>query len=135
MPKPFGLSKAERLKSRKQIETLFEKGKSFTVFPVRVSYSFELNREKAGAQIGVSASKRVFKKAVDRNRIKRLLREAYRLQKSNLAASLKQKEIRAIIFFIYIDKTIATFETIQAAMHQCLKKLQQKSASIHENPA
>ena len=78
MVKRFGLGKSERLKSRKQIEELFLSGNNFSQFPIRVSYQFEAS-EKPTFQIGVSASKKYFKKAVDRNRIKRLLRETYRI--------------------------------------------------------
>ena len=85
MAKTFGLGKRERLKSRKQIDNLFAEGKSFAVFPIRVTYSFMPTDGDALVQIGVTVSKRNFKKAVDRNRIKRLFREAYRLQKAELA--------------------------------------------------
>jgi ribonuclease P protein component len=125
MAKQFGFGKKEKLKSRKQIDELFEKGKSFTVFPLRVSYSFA----PAAApilQAGVTASKRNFKKAVDRNRIKRLLREAYRLQKMELDLEVKQRSVKGFIFFMYTDKTIAPFITIKEAMALSLKKLLQK---------
>ena len=84
MAKVFGLSKKERLKSRTQIEFLFEKGRTITVFPIRMNFLFLEAEKPHQAVIGVTASKRYFKKAVDRNRIKRLLREAYRLQKKGV---------------------------------------------------
>src|SRR5438309_2863389 len=80
MAKQYGFGKTDRLKSRKQIDELFARGKSIVVFPVRVSYRF-FSSEAIILQAAVSVSKKHFKKAVDRNRIKRLLREAYRLQK------------------------------------------------------
>ena len=133
MAKQFGFGKKEKLKSRKQIDELFDKGKSFTVFPLRVSYSFA----PASApilQAGVTASKRNFKKAVDRNRIKRLLREAYRLQKMELDQEIKQRSVQGFIFFMYTDKTIAPFITIKDAMALSLKKLLQKLPK-HEGSA
>jgi ribonuclease P protein component len=126
MAKPLGLGKKERLKSRKQIDALFASGKSFVQFPLRVTYSFFTAEDEALAQIGVTASKRNFKKAVDRNRIKRLLREAYRLQKSGLADALKKNGKKGYLFFMYTDKTITSFDVIKTTMNQCLKKLQQK---------
>lgn len=123
MVKRFGFPKSERLKSRKQIDALFEQGKSFAVFPIRVTYQFFPNAEKAGLQVGVSASKRFFKKAVDRNRIKRLLREAYRLQKEDLQTQLKTTGIQGIVFFLYTDKTVASFDVVKIAVAKCLKKL------------
>ncbi len=132
MPKRFGFSKAERLKSRKQIDELFAKGKSITVFPVRVIYQFS-SSEVGSLQVGVSASKRHFKKAVDRNRVKRLLREAYRLQKEELVQQVKASKKAGNVFFIYTDKTIADFETIKAAMNKCLQRLNNLIQS--ENPS
>ncbi len=123
MPKPFGLSKTERLKSRKQIDELFEKGRGFSQFPIRVSYQFTTAVDGPLLQIGVTASKRHFKKAVDRNRIKRLLREAYRLQKQLVLPALEVSGKSGIVFFIYTDKTILPFATIKEAMAKCLKRL------------
>ena len=133
MAKPFGLGKKEKLKSRKQIDTLFATGKSFTVFPIRVTYRFLPTEEEPPAQIGVTVSKRYFKKAVDRNRVKRLLREAYRLQKPELAAQLQQAKLKAYLFFIYTDKTIAPFDVFKTAMSACLRKLQHKLDTVHED--
>jgi len=133
MPKRFGLPKSERLKSRKQIDALFAGGKSFAQFPIRVSYQLSSAAEKSGLQIGVTASKRYFKKAVDRNRIKRLLREAYRLQKGDVLLQLKTAQKSGIVFFIYTDKTIVSFITIKEAMAKCLKRL--SSIAANENPS
>ena len=71
MAKPNGFGKTEKLKSRKQIDDLFARGKSFAIPPIRVSFQFLPAQEKPVFQAGVTASKRNFKKAVDRNRIKR----------------------------------------------------------------
>ncbi len=128
MVKRFGLPKTERLKSRKGIDTLFAKGKSFAVFPVRVTYQFTPSAE-GGLQVGVTASKRNFKKAVDRNRIKRLLREAYRLQKEELQATLKASGKSGAVFFLYTGKTLPTFEEVKGAMAKCLQKLTKIASS------
>ncbi|AFR35159.1 ribonuclease P protein component [Riemerella anatipestifer] len=68
--------KSERLKSKKDITSLFEKGKWQTCGNIRLIFT-----EAGASKIGVSVSKRYFKKATDRNRVKRLLRECYRLNK------------------------------------------------------
>lgn len=122
MVKRFGLSKTERLKSRKQIDKLFAGGRAFVVFPIRVTYLFASGEEQ-GVKMGVTVSKRAFKKATDRNRVKRLLREAYRLQKEELQTAVQRHEKSASVFFIYTGKTIASFPEIKAAMAKCLKKL------------
>jgi ribonuclease P protein component len=126
--KRFGISKAERLKSRKRIDTLFERGKSFAVFPVRVTYQFTPSAE-GGLQVGVTASKRNFKKAVDRNRIKRLLREAYRLQKEALQNTLKASGKNGAVFFLYTGKTLPSFEEVKEAVAKCLQKLNKLASS------
>jgi ribonuclease P protein component len=134
MAKPFGLSKTEKLKSRKKIEALFANGKSFAMFPIRVTYVFlSVDDNKPLVQIGVTASKRYFKKAVDRNRIKRLLREAYRLQKTELVGALEKANTKVYLFFMYTDKNITSFDVVKTAMNHCLKRLQQKLPAVNEN--
>ncbi|RYZ22547.1 MAG: ribonuclease P protein component [Chitinophagaceae bacterium] len=122
MPHRFRFPKAERLKSRKQIDKLFAGGKAFSVFPVRTIYQFTA-AEKGSLQAGVTASKKHFKKAVDRNRVKRLLREAYRLQKEELYLQVNTSKKAVSLFFIYTDKTIADFDTIKTAMAKSLQRL------------
>jgi ribonuclease P protein component len=122
----FTFNKNEKLKSRKQLTTLFAEGKSFTVFPLKVFYTKTNATEKSSCRIGVSATKRNFKKAVDRNRIKRLLREAYRLNKTELV-SLTQNNCRQLaVFFLYIDKELPEFNLLQTKMQVALQKLIQK---------
>ena len=109
MAKTFGLNKNEKLKSRKAVEELFARGKSQNIFPIRVSYQFfPVEAEgQAGLQIGVSVSKRYFKKAADRNRIKRLLREAYRLQKNELLQLVKAQNKKGSVFFYLHRQNLA----------------------------
>ncbi len=78
----YTFPKREKLKSKKLIEQLFSEGKSVTAFPLRLIYLKTPLNYDVKAQTGVSVSKRHFKRAVDRNRIKRLMREAYRLNKA-----------------------------------------------------
>lgn len=131
--KRFGFARKEKLKSKKQIEELFLNGKNFSVFPLRVTYHIQ-SAEETLVQVGVTAGKKYFKKAVDRNRIKRLLREAYRLQKNDLAKALQQRNQKAFIFFMYTGKTVASFSVIKEAMNQCLKRLE-KNSGTNEQPS
>jgi ribonuclease P protein component len=123
------LGKAEKLKSRKQIELLFAEGKGFTAFPVKVVYLVRqkdgpaVDNENAAVQVGVSASTRHFKHATDRNRIKRWLREAYRQQKHELVETAEQKGIGLSVFFIYLDKTMPGYDLLFDKMRYCLKRL------------
>ncbi|MGZ3950541.1 MAG: ribonuclease P protein component [Flavisolibacter sp.] len=121
--KRFGFGRKEKLKSRKQIENLFLTGKSFSMFPLRVTYKF-MPSETSTIQVGVTAGKKYFKRAVDRNRLKRLIREAYRLQKADLAEVLKQKQQSAAVFFMYTGKTLSDFPLIKETTNKCLERLQ-----------
>lgn len=131
--KRFGFGRKEKLKSQKQIEELFLSGKNFSVFPLRVTYQF-LPSEETTVQVGVTAGKKYFKKAVDRNRIKRLIREAYRLQKNDLIERLKHKRQKGFLFFMYTDKTITSFSNIKEAMSKALDRLE-KLTLTNENPS
>ncbi len=121
--KRFGYGKKEKLKSRKQIEELFLNGKSFSSFPLRITYQF-IPSEESSLRVGVTAGKKYFKRAVDRNRIKRLIREAYRLQKNELVQTVKQKGQKGFLFFVYTGKAIPSFEVVKEAMNKCLKRLE-----------
>ena len=134
MGKQFTLGKEERLKSRKQIETLFDKGKSFVVNPFRVY--FIVNRElpiqkgERGLKFGIGVSAKNFKKAVDRNRIKRLTREVWRLQKNEIREKVKESQRQLNVFFIYTGKELPDFTTVKDKVAIALKKLADK---IDEN--
>ena len=134
MRKQFTLGKEERLKSRKQIEQLFDKGKSIVVTPFRIY--FIVNRElpiqkgESGLKFGIGVSAKNFKKAVDRNRIKRLTREAWRLQKNEIAKKAKEAQRQLNVFFIYTGKELPDFTTVKDKVAIALKKLADK---IDEN--
>lgn len=133
MVKGATFGKVEKLKSRKEIDALFQTGRSLAQFPLRVRYAMAPAAEaEAGAQAGFTVSKKHFKRAVDRNRIKRLLREAYRLQKAPLLQTLMAQQQRLHLFFMHTDKTLPDFETLYAAVGRCLQALQQKISTPHE---
>jgi ribonuclease P protein component len=137
--KKFTLGKNERLKSRKQIEKLFAEGKSFVVNPFRIYFivngvpiaiGSSMVNGGNGLQFGVGVSAKNFKKAVDRNRIKRLTREAWRLQKNELKEKIKTTEKQLNVFFIYTGKELPDFITVKGKVAVALKKLADK---IDEN--
>jgi len=126
MMKQFTLGKQERLKSRKLIEELFSKGQRISVFPYRVFYQFQ---QKDGAsiknslQFGAGAGTRNFKKAVDRNRIKRLTREAWRLQNTKLKKKLDAHTHAMTVFFIYTGKELPAFDFVKEKTALIIEKL------------
>ena len=111
------LGKLERLKSKKLIEKLYEQGSSVKSFPLRMVYLQTKHTSDFPAQVGVSVSKRNFKSAVDRNRIKRLLRESYRLQKEILYDHLQNPYVFMIS---YLGKEEIKYEEMYAKMTKLL---------------
>ncbi len=107
--KTYTFGRAERLKSRKAIEHLFQEGKRFTITPFRVHYSIMADK---GLLTGTGASTRNFKKAVDRNRIKRLTKEAWRLQKNPLKEKLDQANRGLHLFLIYTGKELPDYKQV-----------------------
>ncbi|MCK4992675.1 MAG: ribonuclease P protein component [Bacteroidales bacterium] len=125
MVKEFSLSKNERLSSRKSISSLFETGRSIYAPPLRIIYKLEAEDPHALA-MAVSVPKRLFKRAVDRNLLKRRIREAYRLNKSDLYKTLEQKELKIKLVIQYQQKEIAGFHAIEEGLLKGMTKLLQK---------
>ncbi len=126
MAKKFTLGKSERLKSRKQIEQLFKSGQRFVIPPFRVFFSIQAGQQSSDfspLQAGFGASSRNFKTAVERNRIKRLAREAYRLQKNILYGKLKEQERKLNVFFIYTGKALPSYSEVYNSITMALSKL------------
>ena len=119
----FSYNKFEKLKSRKQIELLFAKGKSISAFPVKVFYLPVEHTPVHPVQVGVGVSARNFKKAVDRNTIKRRMREAYRLHKLPIHEHLVAQQKSVAVFILWIDKQMPTTLALQDLMPTVIEKL------------
>ncbi|MCG8582208.1 MAG: ribonuclease P protein component [Bacteroidales bacterium] len=119
----FTFKKNERLCSRTTIQELFTEGKSFVKYPFRVSYMPINSEEQCRAQILISVSKKRFKRAYKRNRLKRLSREAYRLNKSSLIGSLEEKNLKLAVAFIYLPSEMLDYASVEKGMKKALRKL------------
>lgn len=115
----YSYGKKEKLKSQKLVEILFSEGKSLSVYPLRMVFLKTNDSENVTIKCGVSVSKRNFKNAVDRNRIKRLLRETYRLNKikyfNNISSSYA-------FMILYISKDGIDFDSLDKKMNLLLDK-------------
>jgi ribonuclease P protein component len=115
----FTLPSAQRLKSKKSIDALFSNGQRLSVGSLRI---FHARNSVSGVCIGVGVSSKLFRRAVDRNRIKRQLRECYRLQKAILSQQASAPT-GIDIFFIYTDKEMPAYAQLFANMQKGLSKL------------
>ena len=117
----FSFQKAERLCSKKIIDKLFVQGKSVFVFPVKIVYLETKLPSGYLVQAAFTASKKNFKRAVQRNLIKRRMREAYRLNKSDFFDEIGEKQVA--VFFIYTGKAISEYSQIETAIKKGMRKL------------
>ena len=133
--KKNGLTKKERISSKKEIDLLFTEGKSFIVYPLRVVY-IERNCEKmpdeSVVSIMVSISKKKFKRAVKRNRLKRLIKESYRLNKSAFIEKIAYPPLEGAgggapkhisIAFLYLSNEEKPYIEIESAVQKALETL------------
>lgn len=114
------------------LEQLFREGKSFVVFPVKVIYLQPSEPLDYPVKMGVGVSGRHFKKAVQRNRAKRLLREAYRLHKLPLHTCLQTQNKQVAVFLLYIDKVLPDGRLLQQKMPAIITRLIKE---LHESTA
>ena len=117
-------TREERLKSRKAISSLFKGGRSFVAYPLRVVWreSSPYLAAMSRAQILVSVPKRNFKSAVQRNRLKRQIREAYRLQKEEFYNKLLASDLHISVMVSYIAKEPLPFADIVSGVTKLIRK-------------
>lgn len=116
----FRFPKEERLTKKKVIEDLFQKGASFSSFPLKVIFTTHPGKSTTKNQVLVTVPARTFKKATDRNTLKRRIREGYRLNKGLLTLPLTFS-----LAYIYIAKEILPSPTIHLAIQSSLRRLNQ----------
>lgn len=118
--------KSERLSKRDLLRNVFKEGKGRTYAPIRVIYRFNEDETVGALQVCTSVPKRIYAKATDRNRLKRQLREAYRLRKEPLKAKLEEKQRKMSVVLIFIGKEAVSFQALQKQMDRALNWLEGK---------
>ena len=118
----YTLTKAERVTGAKRVDALFASGKSFISYPLRVVYLQHEQSSIASCSILVTVPKKRVKKAVHRNRVKRLIRESYRLNKE-LVDDINLGNQSLDIAFVYVKDTESDYVEMQKAMQKALKQI------------
>lgn len=121
MDQSFG--KEEKLKSKKLIDTLFQEGKSLKTYPLKLVYFPITNPQITRFKTGVSVPKKLIKTAVGRNRIKRLMREAFR---KNKYLVINNSSRAHALMFIYISREEVSMEHLDKAMLKLLEKFKKQ---------
>ncbi len=106
----------EKLKNKERITQLFEEGKTLKAYPLKLIY-LSIDEQEVAIKVGVAVPKRSFKSAVKRNRIKRLMREAYRLNK---AIVFNNTQGNFAFLFLYLGKEMPSFDQIAPRMELLL---------------
>jgi ribonuclease P protein component len=116
--------KEERLCSKKQFDRLFAEGTSFLVYPLKVVFVKNENNTRFPVQAAFAVSKKIFKRAVKRNLLKRRMREAYRINKPEFYFQCGENKLALI--FIYIGKEVVGYRQIETAVIKAMKKVIEK---------
>jgi ribonuclease P protein component len=120
----YTFKKEERLCNKRLIDKLFHSGSSFLCYPFKASWLYHTEPQQYPAQILFSVSKKRYKHAVDRNLIKRCMRESYRLHKQQHLYSLLQNADKTIVLSVgYIGKEIAPYSLVEKKMLKMLSQL------------
>ncbi|MDA3929015.1 MAG: ribonuclease P protein component [Prolixibacteraceae bacterium] len=122
----YTFNKEERLCSKSELDRLFNGGKSVFSYPFKFVFNEVESEQLSPIRVVFSVPKRNFKKAVTRNLIRRRMREAYRLIKSEFYKEFTEVGINLSLMIIYVDKEIQAYPKIEKGMLKGMKKLTQK---------
>ena len=119
----FQFPKKQKLCSEKEIEILFKNGKSISENPFRAVWTFKENNDNSFVKLLIVVSKKRLKLAVDRNVIKRRIKEAYRLQKKQLELFLESNNQQLNLAIIYQQEEILDYKTLEEKINLLLVRL------------
>lgn len=126
MPAPrHTFSREERLSSRKLLEKIIAEGTSVHTPPFRLSWIAAELKSKFPAQIAIAVPKRFFKRAVDRNRIKRLVREVYRKNKSGIYALLQSKQLQCAMLVVFSGRKVPEYAEVEKKFLLTLQRFEE----------
>jgi len=128
----YSFRKEEKLCSQKIIGEIFLSGTSFLCYPLKVVWKYEELLTSYPAQVVFSVPKRLFKRAHDRNLLKRRLREVYRHQKQELYNLLELNNQKIALMIVYIAKEELEYRQIESAMTKVIAKLQKKLVPLQQ---
>ena len=128
--KEFGFAKKDKLKQRAIITKLFSEGKAVTAYPLRLVYLPMQFEDEVNLKTAVSVSKRLHKKAVSRNRIKRLMREAFRVLKPKY---FNKSKTSYAFMILYLSKDEPSFEKIEETMNLLLLKFNKTTSNTEQD--
>lgn len=127
-------TKEERICNETEITRLFEKGESFISYPIRVVW-IENNEETTKiVKVLISVSKKKLRHAVDRNRVKRLVREAYRLNKTAFRNAIAETGKSLSLCFIWLPSDTIDFKKVKRKMTEALVRISQKISNQSVSP-
>ncbi len=123
----YTFTKSEKLCSRKIIGEIFQNGKTFFCFPLKVVWiEYTIINDSYPAQVAFSVPKKNFKRACDRNMIRRKMRESYRYLKGQLYDFLRKGKLEIAVMIVFAGKEEASFSELQSAMSKALLRLEQE---------
>lgn len=126
MKNTYKFRKSERLTSQKEIQALFTDGQSFHSFPFRIVWKFSDKPGSQPARVVISVPKRKFKRAVDRNLIRRRIKEGYRVHKQILYDHLNQAEMNLVFMLMYTHSEILDFNELEGEISKLLARFKQE---------
>ena len=122
----YTFTKEERLSSRKLIDALFLEGDSLMAHPCRLVWKIEEGVDDTHLQVAISVPKKRVPKAAHRNRIRRLVKEAFRKQKEGLKKQLKKEQKKLTLMIICLHKQAEDYQDLENKISVALERLQKK---------